>query len=73
MRNMRPSFSTAIVAAVLSLAETCLAQLPQECFLHSEVHGADLSRKFGRYQSDLPSLETDFDPVMEVDAITAYL
>ena len=63
MRNFSPF--------TLSLAMTLAsAQLPQECFLHSDQMG---SVGHGQYESDLPLLELKYDPDMELDSVTGLL
>ena len=46
------------------------AQLPQECFLHSDQMGGT---RHGQYESDLPLLEMKYDPEMELDTVTGLL
>jgi len=63
-------FSTKTFYAVALLAALTEAQLPQECFLHSDVFD---SVKKGNYESDLPLLELRYDPEFDLDHIAGLL
>ena len=52
------------------LATLAYAQLPQECFLHSDQMGGT---RHGQYESDLPLLEMKYDPEMDLDTVTGLL
>lgn len=63
-------FSTKSFYAVALIAALTEAQLPQECFLHSDVYDGV---KNGRYESDLPLLELRYDPDFDLDHIAGLL
>ena len=65
---MRNTFVTGIIAT--QLAFFAHAQLPQECFLHSDQMGGV---KHGQYESDLPLLELNYDPDMKINTIYGLL
>ena len=46
------------------------AQLPKECFLHSELFGVATE---GQYMSDLPTLLETYDPQMHLDEVKGFL